>query len=125
MQERQTIMLQEDKEPRIEQLLARTAELEAEKACAMAEVRQLQAVDYALNAPPHDDQHVHKGRETSWWHPDQVQECLGARLIGRIMTNFPDKNCTPRQCPVDPASRARLEIEFGNNCYDTRHMPSP
>jgi tRNA-Thr(GGU) m(6)t(6)A37 methyltransferase TsaA len=31
------------------------------------------------------------------------------------MTSFPDKNGTPRQGSVAPASRARLEIEFGNN----------
>jgi len=104
-----------DKERRIEHLLAKTAELEAEKACAMDELRQLHAANRALNAPPRDDRRVHKGREPSWWHPAQVQEWLGARPIGRIMTSFPDKNGTPRQGSVAPASRARLEIEFGNN----------
>jgi hypothetical protein len=65
-----------DKERRIEHLLARTAELEAEKACAMDELRQLHAANRALNAPTRDDRRVHKGREPSW-HPAQVQEWLG------------------------------------------------
>jgi len=44
-----------------------------------------------------------------------LQEWLGARPIGRIITSFPEKNGTPRQGAIAPASKARLQLEFGNN----------
>ena len=57
---------------RIQQLLARTAELDAEKAAALAELRRLRAANFGPDAPPHAPLH----HEPSWWHPAQVQVCI-------------------------------------------------
>ena len=62
---------------RIQQLLARTAELDAEKAAALAELRRLRAANFGPDAPPHAPLHrVHACRDPSWWHPAQVQVCI-------------------------------------------------
>ena len=93
----------------IERLSARVRELEAER----AEEKMLQRPSSIRHAREKDV--GGPCREASWWDPAEVQEWLGARPIGRIMTSFPEKNGTPRQGSVVPASKARLVIEFGNN----------
>ena len=54
-----------------------------------------------------------RGREASWWK--LAPEGIGSRPIGKIMSSFPEKNGTPRQGSVAPASKAVLRVRFGNN----------
>ena len=95
----------------IERLSARVRELEAER----AEEKMLPRPSQLSIRHARQKDAAEPCREASWWDPAEVQEWLGARPIGRIMTSFPEKNGTPRQGSVVPASKARLVIEFGNN----------
>jgi tRNA-Thr(GGU) m(6)t(6)A37 methyltransferase TsaA len=123
-----------DRELEIEQLRAKTRELEAENAHVRAELSKWKELGTALPGARHDAPGKGAGvvelqpcipgaatftlgvsREPKWWHPTEVQSWLGARPIGRIRTSFPEKNGTPRQGCIAPASKARLAIEFGNN----------
>lgn len=118
-------------ESELEKLNARVRALELEKAEKLQELKAVdaghtswlddraEAEEGSASAPlrPSDSTRTGtlKSREPSWWHPQQLQEWLGARPIGTVMTSFPEKNGTPRQGSVAPASKARLEIGFGNN----------
>ena len=94
---------------------ARFAELEEALAEKQRRITQLEA-ELRLWQDIRDPRPgASKPMEPAWWDPTYVQAFLGARPIGRVATSFPEKNGTPRQGAIVPASKARLALEFGNN----------
>lgn len=114
----------EQREGEIRQLEARLKEKEDEVEKLRTEVATMRAKlemdlgddNRCSSSPPHSEfDKKEREREASWWNPAQVHKWIGSRPIGTIMTSFPEKNGTPRQGSVAPASKAVLKVQFGNN----------